>query len=435
MTSSNDGPRRSQGTRLRGGALAFAIATCVAWASAGPLPLLLAKRGALNPNDFTRDFVGAKVVLRGELISKLDPVTGNAEAVAAGAGGVMTLGSAFHMHPPPAALPILVLVPFGYRWASTLWQAVSLLLLGRLAWLLGRLRPARSPSPVLWYLLLLGWAPVLTNVELGQWSILLATLVAEAHRCHESGRPGRAGAWLGAAVATKLTPIIFVVFFAPRSRRALLAMGGAFLVVCLVAFPFGGLDPWYAFVRDVDKTTTTWQTFWHNTLSLNGLVARALVGGRFATPFVTVPGLARALLLAASGVLVAVAFVLGRPARGQVESAHRAYEGCRFAMWAVLAVVLNPIAWAHYGILLLLPAVLVLRATDDHDLAPRARGRVRALVAVALVALTVPKETLFLLVEPFPAPPWRSLLVSVHLCGALALFGAAALAIRRAPSK
>jgi hypothetical protein len=164
-----------RGRRLRGGALAFAIAMYLAWISAGAMPLQEAKHGALVPTDFTRDFVAAKVSLRGEPLSKLDAVRGNAEAVAVGAQPVLVPeGSPFFIHPPPAALPILPLVPLGYRAAAIVWQVVSLLLLGRLAWLLGRLRPGRWPSPVIWSVLLLGWAPVLTNIELGQWSILLA---------------------------------------------------------------------------------------------------------------------------------------------------------------------------------------------------------------------------------------------------------------------
>ncbi|HEY7371879.1 MAG TPA: glycosyltransferase 87 family protein [Polyangia bacterium] len=429
--------------RLRGGALAFAIAMYLAWISAGPLPLQQAKEGALAPTDFTRDFIAAKVLLRGEPISQLDGARGNAEAVAAGARPVHIIdGGPFHLHPPAAALPILPLVPLGYRGASAVWQALSLLLLARLAWLLARLRPGRWPSPLLWLVLLLSWPPVLTNIELGQWSILLATMVAEAHRAHEEGRSGRAGAWLGAAAAMKLTPLVFLGFLlgfllgspvgspAPRRRRAPLAFAGALLLACLIAFPFGRLDPWVAFFRDAGKNTAGWQTFWHNTLSLNGLFARALVGGPFATPFVAAPRLARALLLAASAGLIGAAFLLGRPRRREPGPGGPAVEGCRFALWAVLAVVLNPLAWAHTAVILVLPAVLVLRAADDDALAPRARRRVRALVAAALVALTVPKETLYLLVEPLPSPPLRGLLLSLHLGGALALLAAAALASR-----
>ena len=152
------------------------------------------------------------------------------------------------------------------------------------------------------------------------------------------------------------------------------------------------------------------------------------------TPFRAAPGVARALLLAASAGLAGAAFLLGRPARRALGPASPAPQpmlfGCRFALWTVLSVVLNPLAWVHTAVLLPLPAVLVLRATDDDALAPRARRRVRALVAVALVVLTVPKETIDLLVAPLPSPPVRSLVESLHLGGALALFVAAATASR-----
>jgi len=417
---------------LRGGALAFCVAMYGAWISAAHIPLGAAVEGAVSPTDFTRDFIAAKVLLRGEPVSQLDGERGNAEAVRAGAQPVIIIdGSPFHLHPPPAALPILPLVPLGFRLASAVWLALSIALCGRLAWLLAAVRPGRWPQPGALLALLLVWPPVLTNLQLGQWSIVLATLIAEGHRLWERERPGAAGAYLGAAATLKLTPLALVPFVALRNRRAALVLAGVVVAACVAAFPLGHLDPWIAFARDAGRNTRSWSAWWHNTLSLNGLFARQLVGDRFSVPLIHLPGLARALTIATGAALALTALALTAAGGGEAAAGRdRVREGCRFSLWVILIVVLNPLSWHHYAILLLLPAALILRAAEEGDLAPAERRRLRAVVAAALVVLTVPKETLFLIVRPLPTGPLGSLLLSLHLYAALALFGAAAYAAR-----
>jgi hypothetical protein len=163
-------------------------------------------------------------------------------------------------------------------------------------------------------------------------------------------------------------------------------------------------------------------------------VARLLVGGRFARPLACAPGVARVVLGAAALALGVAA--LGASRALPDEPRDRAREGCAFAAWNILVVVLNPLAWTHYAILLLLPATLVLRAADaaDSTLAPPTRRRLRAAVAVAIVVLTIPKETTFSLAAPLPVAPALAPLLSAHLFAALLLFVAALRgAARRAP--
>ena len=90
-------------------------------------------------------------------------------------------------------------------------------------------------------------------------------------------------------------------------------------------------------------------------------------------------------------------------------------------------IVANPLAWAHYAILLLLPMALILRAADLR--AAEART-MRALVSVALIAFTIPVDTIDNLVRPLPAVPAASFLISFPLLGALLLFVAAGLGAR-----
>jgi hypothetical protein len=141
---------------------------------------------------------------------------------------------------------------------------------------------------------------------------------------------------------------------------------------------------------------------------------------------VSAPALARALTVASNLALVGVAAVATR--RAASAPADRDRQGCVLALWYVLVVVLNPLAWPHYAILLLLPAGLAARAARNAS-DPSAL----LLSAAGLVVLTVPKETLFLAAAPFPMAPLPALLLSLPLLGALFVFAAAARGALRAP--
>ena len=80
--------------------------------------------------------------------------------------------------------------------------------------------------------------------------------------------------------------------------------------------------------------------------------------------------------------------------------------------------MLNPLAWTHSALFFLLPAVLVLRATD--------RTAPRVGTGAALVLASLPRETLFTLAGPLPVSPARAPLLSLHAFAGLLLFAAAA---------
>ena len=428
------GPARSARGRL-----IFVVALYCAWLSAGHIPWVVAYWGAKSPSDLTRDYVAAVVLARGERLSTLDGPRGNAEAVRLGAEPVnINENSPFHLHPPPASVPMRLLAPLGFRALSVLWLGLSIALLGLLAHLLlAALTALGGPAPVsrtLLFVLLVCWGPTLTNLELGQWSIVLATLGALGVRAWDENRRGRAAAWLATAAALKLTPAIVLPFIGLRDRRAGAVFVGVLGGALLLALPLGGgLDAWMAFERDAATNVLHWQTWWHNTLSLNGFLARLFIGAHFARPLVRAPALAKLLLLAGAAGLGLVAWVETR-ARGAHDDGARdkARDGCVLAQWTILIVVLNPLAWAHYALLLLMPAVLVLRVAEQprSPLPALLRRRLKIAVACALVVLTIPKEALYLLAQPLPTSPVWAPVLSCHLFAALLLFAAATAASR-----
>jgi hypothetical protein len=294
------------------------------------------------------------------------------------------------------------------------------------------------PLPL--FVLLALWPPVLTNLELGQWSIALAALLAAGHHAWERGDRLRGAGWMAAAAALKLTPVVLLPAVLLRDRRAAWRFAAVLAGICLCALPLGGLAAWIALFRESGPNADAWQTFWHNTLSFRGLWARLFVGGQFARPLFSAPGLARALTIAPTLALFGVAVAATR--RAAHAPADRDREGCVLALWYVLVVVLNPLGWPHYAILLLLPAGLAARAAR-HARTPASPAASSAAssadrpallaTALGLVLLTIPKETLFLVAAPFPMPPLPALVLSLHLLGALCVFAAAARGALRVP--
>ena len=106
----------------------------------------------------------------------------------------------------------------------------------------------------------------------------------------------------------------------------------------------------------------SWETWLSNTLSLDALPARTLDGGPGMAPLGHWPWAARVVTGLAAAGLGWTALSLTRETGGRRAPS---LDGALFALWAVLVVVLNPLAWSHYAIMLVLPALLILAMAAD----------------------------------------------------------------------
>jgi len=400
----------------------FAATVLAAMASqAGTLPEVVEVALAGRATDFTRGFVAARWVAEGRPLGALDGPAGNAQAAQVGADPVDVPCGPFYLNPPPALLLPRALLPLGYRWAARAWLALSVAAawaLGSILLALGR-RSDRLPPPHLAAvatLAILLWPPTTRNVIVGQWSLLLAALLALGWWCRERGAEHALGGVVGAATVIKLGPAALLGYLALRRARLLVSAAAVALGLCALAWPLtGGWEAWRAFFRDGPPDVLCWQTFVDNTGSLRGLLARALVGDALVRPLVHAPGLARALHLAAALLLVGgAALVTWRRRRLPPD----ADDGPVLALWATLIPLVGPLSWSHYPLFLLLPAVLVAR--------PPSSAGVRRAVAVAVVALSIPRGALFVAAAPLPYAPSRSWLLGLHALGGLLLYAAAA---------
>lgn len=399
--------------------------TAAAWTSSGLEPLRATVAGALTPADFVRTFIAARALARGDRRYAVDAERRNREAAQLGAPIMPVHAGPYLPQPPPAALLVTPLVPFGLPAASLIWLGISVLCAAWLAWsvaqIIGVTSVARTAGL---FVLLLVWPPVLHNLEKGQWSILLAALMAAGWRDLSAPRqrPHRAGVWFGLAASLKVVPALMLPLLAMRHRPAARALLITAACAGVATLPAVGLTGWSLFVAGSAPNVRALESWLANTASLHGLFARLFVGHPFARPLFSAPALGHALSAGAAVILLAIAGITTTRARrddGADESL--------FALWASLAVLLNPLAWTHSLILLVVPLTLLAKSAAQ-------AGRVGLLagLGVALALISIPKETLYRAAGDLPVSPGGTLWLSLHAAGALMIFASAARAARKA---
>jgi hypothetical protein len=408
------------------------------WASAGTAPVTAAVEGARDPADFVRDYVTARARLEDGRGAPPDGEAANARAARLGAPRVLLLDGPFHLHPPPALLPVLAVAWLPWHAAARAWTALSLGALAWLAWSLTGLwatdrRRPRARHALLLFAALALWPPTLHSLEKGQWSIALAALLAAAARALERGRAGWAGALFGVAASLKATPLVLLPLLLARSRRAAAAMVGTLAALAALATAVEGAAPWRSFVVDAPRDVAVWATWLANTASLQGVLARLFAPSVFSRALVTAPAVSRVGFLVASAALVAAAALVGwrrglAGARAPAATEPAPDDARAVALWTgawlALPVLLNPLAWSHVVVMLLAPAVIALRDGG---------ARTRAVTLLALAALSIPRQRLMAWAGPVRVAPGPGLVLGLHAAAALALYFAL-LAACAAPS-
>lgn len=253
----------------------------------------------------------------------------------------------------PFALEAGVSVPA----AKAAWAVLSV---AAIAWSITRL-PRDGWRPVCLAVAAVA-APLNRNFEDLNMNAFLLVLLIAAARDLEGGRERRAGAWMGVAAALKVFPVVWLGYLAFRRRWQGLAVGmgvaAGLTMAPLLRYGWaGGLDA----LRDWAVNSAAAQALGGSNQSLAALATRLHLGVTGAI-----------LLDLACAALVVVA--LRRP-----KNAHEAFE--EVALVAVLAVLVSPIAWVHYFLLLLPAWVIALTRPGD----VRGRGWYWVLLGAGLV--------------------------------------------------
>jgi len=185
-----------------------------------------------------------------------------------------------------------------------------------------------------------------------------------------SGHDRRSGALLGLATALKAFPGLLIVYLAVHGKRraALAAVTVALLLTMAPAFSYG--------IEGAFSTTAQWWTLasdahWPTRVQNQSLVAMFL---RIA------PDAARWLALASAAALIAVLAVVALRRR-TADPSHIERE---LALVLAVAVLISPIAWDHYWVLMF-PAILAVYPSPD---SPRTRWVIFGVSAILISGLS-----------------------------------------------
>jgi Glycosyltransferase family 87 len=322
-------------------------------------PWVVRSHGGFHVPDFFQEWSSARYHLDGE------PAYGPIEVAAERYLGILR-GSAgvchieLNAHPPSAVLLALPFAGMDFADAFLAWNVLSLWALATVAWLLfARLGPELSP----WVLpaavpCLLAGQPFVHQMIQGQLNLVLLLLITGAWAADRSGRLAWAGALVGAAATIKLFPGFLVLYFVLRRRwRAVAAAAASALGLTLVTAAVLGADTYWSYFLEVLPRTSAFQTAWTN-CSLPGLWFKLFSPDK-QWGMVEIEPLVRSRPLAYLGVVLGGAAVVAVLAALVPRARSRSAADLAFAVTVVAMLLVSPITWEHYFLLLLLPAAVV----------------------------------------------------------------------------
>jgi hypothetical protein len=333
--------------------------------------------------DFGQDYLMGRAVVDG--LDPYLPVRALAERYIEPTGFLARTTPA--PHPPSMALLTLPLLALGYTNAVRAWFVlqVGALLVGVYLTLRGvgaRLVPAAEAAPLLTLLLFL-WTAVGLDVGLGQSTTLLLALLAGAVCAMTNQRPGLAGLLLGVSLLVK--PLAWPWLVVLAVRRDWSAVVPALLLTAIgwtlpalriglgpVGVYFGSVLP---AVSATYATEATNLSLW--TIGPRLFAGTAVFGSR-------VPPLVDSSIAARIVGLAIPALILGLTVAWLVRA--RPALGPALGVMTGVALVINPISWAYYLVLMLLPIAMLIRALVQQ------RSPVASAVAIGCGMLLIPLD-------------------------------------------
>lgn len=266
-------------------------------------------------------------------------------------------------HPPACVLLALPLAKLDYQTAFEIWTMLSLAATAAAAILVVRFETGTVWTWVLLPLLTLVISnPLVQHVLMGQLGALLLLLLVGMVWADDRDRPCTAGFLLGLATAFKVFPGLFFLYFATQRKWRTLFVGGLTLIgVNLIGLGVLGPQAYRHFVELSMPEVLRYRDWWTN-YSLTGWWFKLFDG----TSGQVIP-LVQNAMIARVGSLVTVSLVMLLTAL----AAHRAGTNrearlSSLSLFFAAVVLCAPVAWDHYFLLLLWPALrLGLRSPAD----------------------------------------------------------------------
>ncbi len=300
-------------------------------------------------------------------------------------------------HPPPVAILSLPLGLLSYQPAAVVWFIFEIGCVIASVYLLQRwMKIGLSPAYTLLFAsMTFAWEPFAIDLASGQLMTLLLLTLTIAWLSLRSGNDTLGGAMLGCTVALKLMAWPIIIFLVLRKNWRAVAAAGTVIVTANVAaallMGFGPIAYYYMRVGAVVTPLYRAHSYNFSTYSIGWRffegTSSLMLAGINAAPLVLAPHIAQYVSITA---LLAV-LVIGLTLASRVRSFDAA-----FGILVGVSVLVSPIAWAHYSVLILIPVVIAARLLLTLCF-PKRETYHAAIVAVLLAIPPVPAALIELL--------------------------------------
>ncbi|MGA9723188.1 MAG: glycosyltransferase family 87 protein [Candidatus Binatus sp.] len=356
--------------------------------------------GQWHRRDFSNYYESAWALRHG-----IDPYSSNLTPIGAQLG--LETGGLLHASETPPFLlcfePLTRLRPLVAFW---IWIAINFSALAiAMYFLLAHRRGISGRTAWLLAGLILMSAPVSVNLYWGQSQLIVLALIVGAMRAMERERDGTAGLLIALAGLLRAYPLLLVGYFVIRRKwRAFeFAMAGiaagAFVTVAIL-----GLTQTLSFVHGASWLTENYLVSRVDNLALGPFVSRtfwALTGTAHGS---SADWFRRTAIAAADTV------VLGLTIRATLVDANRDDPDWRiYSLWIATSLMLTPVGWHHYLVLLAIPFVQMVASAADGRSSSRAIWMAAMSYILSAVSLRVfnrflvPPPTAFQLTFPWLA--------------------------------
>jgi hypothetical protein len=210
-----------------------------------------------------------------------------------------------------------------------IYRSGAFQLSGRTAWLIG--------------IVSLSWEPVLSLLRQGQSGLLVGSLIVLGWYLLRRGHITAAGIPISIAVSLKLYPGVLLVYLLFRYRRAFASAMATLAVLLLAAIPLGGLRLFTEYSGIAGKVTAMYGGHPLN-LSLLGILRKNGLQ-------VSVPAFAAIVVGVIGGAVLLLVLQRGAPGKRLLD--------LEFSLFAALTLLVSPITWDHYIVILILPLVVI----------------------------------------------------------------------------
>ncbi|HVC35515.1 MAG TPA: glycosyltransferase family 87 protein [Chloroflexota bacterium] len=291
-------------------------------------------------------------------------------------------------HPPFAGFLLVPLTVVDYPTAAAIWMVLEAACLAASVQLLARAAGARlAPAQTICIaILLLAWYPVFSDLENGQFMVVLLLLLTGAWLAFRAERHALAGVLLGLTVLIKpITWPVLLAFLVRKNWRVVGPSAATLLIGYLVAGLVIGFDRIIVYVTRVLPAVSTLYGATSLNLSLWAVGTRFFTGTELLSdngvnqsvvrisPLVSAPLAAQIVSIGVPLALLLVACLLVRTHLG---------DDWTLGVMTCVSILVTPISWGHYLVLAAIPATLVIQWLVAHRFPVAATN---AALAVALL--------------------------------------------------